>query len=171
MCPISDPVTGEFVDPCCVFTPYDLALRPFCIRDHAQLERWAENIQSSGYMARFKPHTAALAWNVIVCNGQDVGAVWLERTEHSDEARLGILLGEPALLGRGIGRRAILLTIEAVTRVHPLLFITLNVRESNERGIRCYEHCGFHVTSMSERGEVGSTYKVITMKKRISRAI
>ena len=121
----------------------DLALRPFSIRDHAQLERWAENIQSSGYMARFKPDTAALVWNVIVCKGQDVGSVWLERTEQPDEARLGILLGEPALLGRGIGRKAILLTIEAVTRVHPLRLITLNVRESNERGISVMNTAAF----------------------------
>ncbi len=149
-------------------TLHDVALRPFNLGDHAQLEQWAENIQSLDYMARFKPNATVIAWNIIVCEGQDVGTVWLEHTDQADEARLGILLGEPALLGKGIGRTAILIAIDAVPRVHPLLFITLNVRESNGRGIRCYERCGFQVTSTSLRGTVESTYNVLTMKKAIS---
>lgn len=146
----------------------DVALRPFNPGDHAQLERWANAIQSPDYMARFKPDATVLAWNVIVCNGHDAGTVWIEATEQAGEARLGILLGEPALLGQGIGRTAILLAIDAVTRAHPLQLISLNVRESNERGIRCYERCGFQVTSTSVRGPVAATYNVLTMKKAIS---
>ena len=54
------------------------------------------------------------------------------------EAVLGIFLGEPADLGRGIGSAAIELAVEEFRRAHARIPIVLRVRRSNARAIACY---------------------------------
>lgn len=56
---------------------------------------------------------------------------------------LGILIGDPEFQGKGYGAEAIGLLLDYGFRSLGLHRIALDVAESNERGIRCYEKCGF----------------------------
>jgi RimJ/RimL family protein N-acetyltransferase len=120
------------------------------------MARWAIAVGLDQYMSRQRPRDAlvtchdpqnGLFWFVIVCEGVDVGTVWLEPGEQPDESVLGIFLNHPSLFGRGIGVEAIRLAIAECRRPHPARLITLHVRQVNARAIACYERAGFVTTS------------------------
>ena len=128
-------------------TPDDLALIPI----------WAANIRAEQFTSRlysnaFRPENpqlpdpGALAWFAILADGQPVGHIWLEREiSEIGVATLGILIGKPELLGKGIGGKAITLAVAASRERWPLRCIRLRVRKNNARAIACYERCGFTI--------------------------
>jgi RimJ/RimL family protein N-acetyltransferase len=130
-----------------------IELHPFEERDLPRLAAWAKRIDADAYMSRTRPldmartghcPEAGLLWYVIRADGRDVGTVWLEREADHSSARLGILLGDEALFGRGIGTEAMRLVLErARSRDLHLHKVVLHVRRDNGRAIRCYERCGF----------------------------
>ena len=67
--------------------------------------------------------------------------------EHLDPRRrnteLGIVLGDPEMLSKGIGAEAIGLFLKVCFEELGLHRVGLRVLRANERGIRCYEKCGF----------------------------
>lgn len=143
----------------------EVSLRPFAEADRQLLDRWAERIKSETYMSRYVPDPeTCLLWWVIQAEGRDVGTVWLESAE-PHAAVLGILLGDPALFGKGIGRRAIELALDQACRMAPLQVARLNVRAENKRAISCYERCGFHVVASGTRERLGTRYDFLTMEK------
>jgi RimJ/RimL family protein N-acetyltransferase len=129
--------------------------------DWPLIQRWAEQIGWSQYMSRICPHTFApgsfpnrenVCWYVIVVDGRDVGTIWLEKeTADADTAVLGILIGDPNLHGRGLGRRAIPLAIADAGDRLRFARVELHTRLSNRRAIACYRRCGFRVASEGEK--------------------
>jgi len=156
----------------------NVTLREFHEGDIAQLEVWAMRIGSEVFMSRYRPRNLAVTahspeqgilWFVIRFSDQDVGTVWLESDVGSDQAILGILLGEESVLGLGIGQKAINLALEKARQLWRLRTVLLNVRENNTRAIACYKKCGFHmVGSGVKRGNAGTDIHYLTMQRSIS---
>ena len=128
-------------------------LRPFETPDIALLATWAKRIGADAYMSRTRPARsrpyqlcpeAGLLWYVVRVDGKDVGTIWLEQESDSSCASLGVLLGDEALFGHGIGNEAVRIVIERA-RAGDLQVrtLTLHVRRGNSRAIACYEKCGF----------------------------
>jgi RimJ/RimL family protein N-acetyltransferase len=85
-------------------------------------------------------------WYVIVCNGDDVGSVWLEKENIEENfVQLGIIIGHEDLFGKGIGRKAIGLVMQESKLFIHSPKVRLNVRQSNIRAQACYSSCGFRV--------------------------
>jgi RimJ/RimL family protein N-acetyltransferase len=67
--------------------------------------------------------------------------------EHLDlrqrHTEVGIVIGDPAMLSRGIGTEALDLFLRVCFDELDLHRVGLRVLRSNERAIRCYEKCGF----------------------------
>lgn len=143
-----------------------LSLRPVAASDRHQIQRWAAAINSSEFMARYEPLAdQSLLWDIVHRAGQDVGVAWLERTEIPDQARLGIMLAAPALLGRGIGQAAVMQVLAKARHCLSMRSVVLNVRETNTRAITCYERCGFTREARSLRHADGREYAVWQMLK------
>ena len=134
-----------------------VTLRELALKDWPLVQSWADGIGWMQYMSRIHPYTFTpeefpnrdnVCWYVIMVDGRDVGTVWLEKkTPQDDTAILGILIGDPQLHGRGIGRRTIRLAIEAARpRLH-FDCVELHTRLSNTRAIACYTQCGFRLVS------------------------
>lgn len=132
-------------------------IRRITERDLDNLQAWSEAIGSQAYMQKVSPQSfngADLSgwgedyiWFVITADGRDVGSVWVERRRRdSAEGVLGIIIGDPCLLGRGIGRRAIDLATREARFIMGIDLMRLTVRMSNIRAIRAYQSCGFIVT-------------------------
>jgi RimJ/RimL family protein N-acetyltransferase len=155
-------------------------LRPFEERDLRRLAAWTRRIDADAYMSRSRPLNVALAshcpeagllWYVIRADGRDVGSVWLEREAGPFSARLGVLLGDEALFGRGIGTEAVRLVIERARAGElQVRTLALHVRRSNERAIGCYENCGFvPVESGRKVRSDGTVIEFLRMERRLSR--
>ena len=81
---------------------------------------------------------------IILADDQPVGAIRLHSLSHADRrARLALGLFSGRFLGRGIGRRAIALTLDHAFGPMGLNRVDLRVLAYNHRAIRCYEACGF----------------------------
>ena len=145
-----------------------VALRAFTQADQAALERWALDTRASHYMARTQPSRKALLWQVIVVDGRDIGTIWVESCDHPAHASLGVLLGDTALMGQGIGRRAIQLALDQLAADHCLLAVTLNVRSTNMRAVKCYLACGFRVCDRFVRTSATDSYEVLRMIKDLN---
>lgn len=78
-------------------------------------------------------------------DGEPVGHVRLHSLSEADrKARLAIGLFSEAMLGRGVGRRAITLCLDHAFGPMGLHRVDLRVLAFNTRAIRCYLACGFH---------------------------
>lgn len=79
---------------------------------------------------------------MIALNGRTIGHISLaKRKNHWYETQ--IIIGEKKYWGRGYGSEAIKLLIQKAKRFK-VYKIYLEVRPTNTRAIRAYEHCGFH---------------------------
>jgi RimJ/RimL family protein N-acetyltransferase len=122
------------------------------VHDLATVDHWASGVTES--MSRTRPladeasrhdPTAGLYWYVIAEDGRDVGTVWIELPASASEAVLGILLGDEADRGRGVGSAAVELAVAEFRRAHAQAPIVLRVRRTNARAIACYRRAGFVV--------------------------
>ncbi len=83
------------------------------------------------------------AW-VIEADGDLAGEVRLDNLNPQDRrARLAIGLFSERHLGRGIGRRAVMLVLDQAFGPLALHRVDLRVLAGNDRAIRCYQACGF----------------------------
>src|SRR5262245_31643668 len=156
----------------------DVTLREFQEADIARLEAWAKHIGSEVFMSRYRPRNPSITahspeqgilWFVIQFSRRDVGTIWLESDTGSDQAVLGILLGEESIFGLGIGQKAINLALEKARQLGQFRTVLLNVRENNTRAITCYKKCGFHtVASGVKRSNTGIDIPYLTMQRSIS---
>lgn len=145
-----------------------MTLRPVMAADRPTIQRWAQAINSPDFMARFEPRPDQyLAWDIVLCEGREVGVIWLELTDIKSEASLGVMLAAPDLTGRGIGRGAILLMLSIAMKLLSLHAIVLNVREANTRAIACYERCGFKLEGRSLRSTDELEYSVWRMRRTL----
>jgi RimJ/RimL family protein N-acetyltransferase len=86
---------------------------------------------------------ARVVW-CIEAEGKAIGTLGLhEIDETQGRATLGISIGEKECWGRGYGRDAIRQALAYGFGELELRRIDLNTDEDNERGVRCYEACGF----------------------------
>jgi len=137
------------------------------------LNEWCRTIRSGDYMSNTRPSHIdfsavlkhKLLWRVISVSGKATGTIWLEEAENRQEAVLGILLGEPSLFGKGIGRAAIRLALAEARDFFSFRRITLHVRTGNERAIACYKACGFTKSGEGEKAAAaGIKIPFITME-------
>jgi hypothetical protein len=88
---------------------------------------------------------------VICKKGRIIGEIILDNFDFetcSAELSIGLFLKSD--VGLGTGRIAVCLVLDYAFRVLHLEKITLNVSTSNVRAIRCYQACGFRMTSLTE---------------------
>mgnify|MGYP003876716677 CR=1 FL=1 len=98
----------------------------------ARSERWLRELSAYPYA------------KIIEEDGVAVGHVRLHSLSAADrKARLAIGLFGEALVGRGIGRQAVLLALDHAFGEIGLHRVDLRVLAFNERAIRCYLACGF----------------------------
>jgi ribosomal protein S18 acetylase RimI-like enzyme len=131
----------------------NVSLRPVGASDQATIRRWASAVADD--LSRTRPYAEAadrhdpgsgLYWYVIADDERDVGTVWIELlAADSEEAVLGVYVGDPSDRGRGIGTAAIALAVAEFRSAHPHLAIVLRVRRSNTRAMACYRRVGFIV--------------------------
>jgi RimJ/RimL family protein N-acetyltransferase len=134
-----------------------VALRRFVEADLPSLDLWREGISADRYMEKLAPaafESAGFAgwgtefvWYVISADGLDLGCVWIESKKNQRNVGiLGIVIGRPDFLGKGLGRNAVR---KAVIQGRLFLgydIVRLHVRQLNERAIACYASCGFVIT-------------------------
>lgn len=75
---------------------------------------------------------------------------------------IDILVGEPGLLGRGIGPRALQLLLERLRSVPSVAFAGLGASTSNASAIRCFEKAGFRRHRSFQDPEWGPCTYLIT---------
>jgi RimJ/RimL family protein N-acetyltransferase len=84
-----------------------------------------------------------LVW-MIEAEGEPLGTVGLHGIdERQGRATLGIFIGVKGRWAQGLGTEAIGHTLRFAFGELALRRVDLQVDEDNERGIRCYEKCGF----------------------------
>ena len=135
-----------------------LSLRRFEEDDLQQLQGWSNAVGSYKYMQKVTPLNFETpndlqrwgidyVWYAILLYGKAIGGVWVDRRRPGDTTGiLGIIIGRPDVLGRGIGRRAIGMAIEKSVKILNLSRIRLTVRQANERAVRSYRSVGFSVS-------------------------
>jgi len=74
---------------------------------------------------------------------------------------IDILIGEPDLLGQGIGPRALELLIKRLQGEHDVLYAGLAASVSNKRAKRAYEKAGFELFREFDDSESGPCYYLI----------
>lgn len=127
----------------------DLQLRPRGSCDAVELdwsgdeeaERFGREVAQSPWSQLWDRRRRQAFW--IVLSGEVIGEVDLfdiRRGDRTAELRIGI---SPAHLGRGYGRRAVLLLLSYAWGHLRLCSVYLRVREQNQRAVRCYRSLGF----------------------------
>ena len=97
--------------------------------------------QAAAWFKRLDGHPCAWA---VEADDELVGEARLDSINDVDlRARLVIGLFNERHLGRGIGRRAIMLVLDHAFGPLGLHRVDLRVLSYNQRAIRCYEACGF----------------------------
>lgn len=98
----------------------------------ATSHRWVEWLKQQPY------------GKIIEADGAAVGHLRLHTLSNSDhKARLAIGMFATDFVGKGIGRKAIMLALDHAFGEMRLHRIDLRVLAYNERAIRCYRACGF----------------------------
>lgn len=155
-----------------------ISLRSFQTEDLQKLQTWAEDIDAHQYMSRIFPkhfdgyevdNKEFFSWFVIVCDGSDVGSVWLEKENVMDDfVQLGIIIGYEEMFNKGIGRKAIEKAIRESKSMIPSSMVRLNVRRNNIRAQACYSACGFRVISQGvKKNDQGEKIEFLTMERAI----
>lgn len=114
---------------------------------------WGDPVRAIRHARTCAPESQAL----IVAEGTPVGYLcWQappkEELEAADLSGLptglvdiDILIGDPGLLGHGIGSRALALLLARLRREPTVAFAGLGTSASNTNAIRCFEKAGFRL--------------------------
>ncbi|MCK5133542.1 MAG: GNAT family N-acetyltransferase [Candidatus Sabulitectum sp.] len=136
----------------------NLSLRRFEEKDLVQLDSWSHAVGAYKYMQKITPLNYSspddlsqwgkdFVWFAITIDHEAIGGVWVDRRRPGDTLGiLGILIGRPDILGKGIGRRSITTAIREAVRILGITRVRLTVRKANERAIRAYRSVGFEVS-------------------------
>lgn len=138
-----------------------VTLRPLGPGDLPDLIRWYSDaevihwLHQSEYRdvseerirAKFGPGTepdGEVRWIIEAADATAIGVIRLEGIEAvHGRAELAVSIGEKAYWGRGYGTEAIQLALAHGFAALGLRRVELITDADNERGIRCYEKCGF----------------------------
>lgn len=136
----------------------NLVLRRFEENDLAYLDGWSHAVGAYRYMQKVTPLNYStpedlkkwgkdFVWFAITIDHEAIGGVWVDRRRPGDSLGiLGIIIGRPDILGKGIGRRAISMAIHEAIGILGVTRIRLTVRKENVRAIRAYRSVGFEVS-------------------------
>ncbi len=136
----------------------NMSLRRFEECDLVKLDSWSHAVGAHKYMQKVTPLNYSspddlnnwgkdFVWFAIAIDDIAIGGVWVDRRRPGDTLGiLGIIIGRPDILGKGIGRRSISMAIEEAVRILGITRIRLTVRKANERAIRAYRSVGFEVS-------------------------
>ncbi len=134
----------------------NISLRDVVLSDIDKIQKWYHDINGKKYLSRHLPNlyqknnmikSNDLFWYIIIQNKNEIGTIWLERIDDIQNTfKLGIFLNNKHLFGKGIGTCAINQAISILTTNSDRNKIILDVRKSNVRAIKCYEHIGFIIT-------------------------
>ena len=152
-----------------------VSLRKMEGTDLAVLPQWYLDINGKEYTSRYTPKkfngvdalkNEEYAWYMIQVNEIDCGVVFLEKEEkRADTAILGIMIGKNQFLGKGIGKKAISLVIEKAKTILSFTKVSLNVRKTNLRALKCYTDYGFKIVGQGEKitstGEKLELFKMV----------
>ena len=93
---------------------------------------------------RLRADPARALWRIDTLDGQPIGSLTLfDINRVHGRAELGVMIGEKDRWARGYGTDAIRLALRYAFDHLGLRKVYLITDEDNERGIRCYEKCGF----------------------------
>ncbi len=136
-------------------------LRPLRQSDLPDLIRWYgdpevnhwlhqseyRDVNEARVRAKFGPGTdrgSDVRWIIEAVDGKSIGVVRLEGVEGAHgRAELAVSIGEKEYWSRGYGTEAIRLALGHGFATMGLRRVHLITDVDNERGIRCYEKCGF----------------------------
>ena len=121
--------------------------------------RWFNDPETRGYLQMYMPMSQAAEelwfeaqlkaenrhiFGVETLEGKLIGNVGLEDIDWKNRsAVLGITIGEKDYWDHGYGAEAITILLKFAFAEMNLHRVSLSVYEYNQRGIRCYEKCGF----------------------------
>lgn len=162
-----------------------MTLEPFDLgRDSEKLLSWLAQPHVArwwGDAARAMEHArqcAPRSHSLIVADGTPVGYLcWQAPPQGELEAAgltnfprglvdIDILIGEPDLLGQGVGSRALELLLVSLRQEPSLAFAGLGTSASNGNAIRCYEKAGFCLFREFEDPECGPCKYLIAKLQR-----
>ena len=93
---------------------------------------------------RMRDDPSQMLWVIETLDGRPIGSVGLIGVDRYHAlAELGVSIGEKEFWGRGYGTDAIRHVLGYAFAELGLRRVWLITDEDNERGIRCYEKCGF----------------------------
>lgn len=125
----------------------EFCLRPFVPADRTARLAWGGDPEIERYLEETKDpeelaHGALML--AVEVSGAVVGEVLLTDVRHGlGTAELRICIGQPNLLGLGLGRRILQLVLEHASQQLHLKNIYLRVYAENRRAVRCYLAAGF----------------------------
>jgi RimJ/RimL family protein N-acetyltransferase len=134
-------------------------MQEWLARPHVD-EWWHEALDLAGVHAKYGPRidgTEPTHVFVVQCGEQPIGWIqwyrWDDYPEHaarigadSGSAGIDLAIGEPSLLGLGIGTRAIRLFVKQVVFADPSIVACFSDPEGrNIRSVRAFERAGFVV--------------------------
>jgi len=114
---------------------------------------WGDAARAMQHASECAPESHAL----IVSDGTPVGYLcWQQPPKEELEAAdltdlpsglvdIDILIGDPEVLGQGVGSRALALLLARLRREPSIAFAGLGASASNTNAIRCYEKAGFRL--------------------------
>ena len=156
----------------------NMSLRRFEECDLAQLDSWSHAVGAHKYMQKVTPLNYSslddlknwgkdFVWFAISVDDIAIGGVWVDRRRPGDSLGiLGIIIGKPDILGKGLGRRSISMAMDEAVRILGVTRIRLTVRKANERAIRAYRSVGFEVSGEGkttlEDGSIVPFYRMET---------
>jgi len=137
-----------------------ICLRPIEIEEAPLFQAWLNEPENLQFLGRFRPLNGVEErrqlerqhekvedhlFGIALKEGERlIGSCGLTGTALPHRTgTLGILIGEREHQGRGYGAEAIRLLLDYGFGSLGLHRVALDVVEHNERGIRCYEKCGF----------------------------
>ena len=85
----------------------------------------------------------------IFCENEFVGIIQKIRKEH-DNIHIGRFLINPELIGKGLGKKALIEFINLIFQDEDVNSITLNVFDYNAGAKKLYEKVGFEVVNVTE---------------------
>jgi len=136
----------------------NLVLRRFEEKDLTLLDPWSHAVGAHKCMQKVTPLNYSapgdlnkwgenFVWFAITIDETAIGGVWVDRRRPGDTLGiLGIIIGRPDILGKGIGRRSISIAMQEAVRILGINRVRLTVRKANERAIRAYRSTGFEVS-------------------------
>lgn len=103
---------------------------------------FADNNDLKDYMYRISPDKKAdfVKWYYIIEDNKYIGAIWLEKYNINNFAKLGVFIADLQYRHKGIGTNAIR---ECINKNKFIKKFRLNVRQSNVNAFECYKKIGF----------------------------